>query len=60
MPGSNTESSQSDENWWPNSLNLDILQQHDSKTYPIDTNYNYQQEVKTLDFESLKKDLTDL
>lgn len=46
--------------WWPKSLNLDILHQHDSKTNPMGDDFNYQEEVKTLDFAALKKDLTNL
>jgi catalase-peroxidase len=46
--------------WWPKALNLDILHQHDSKTNPMGPDFNYREEVKKLDFASLKKDLTDL
>jgi catalase-peroxidase len=45
--------------WWPKSLNLDILHQHDTKVNPL-TGLNYQEEVKKLDFEGLKRDLTAL
>jgi catalase-peroxidase len=38
-------------------LNLDILHQHDTKTDPMDANFNYREEVLKLDFESLKKDM---
>lgn len=47
-------------NWWPNALNLEILQQHDSKTNPMGNNFNYRQALKSLDVASLKKDLHDL
>ena len=60
MHGATTESSQSNTEWWPKSLNLDILHQHDTKTNPLDKDFNYQEEVKKLDFKALKKDLTDL
>ncbi|MCF8496607.1 MAG: catalase/peroxidase HPI [Alphaproteobacteria bacterium] len=43
--------------WWPNALNLDILHQHDTKTHPLGKDFNYQEEVKKLDFAALKKDL---
>ncbi len=46
--------------WWPKSLNLDILHQHDTKTNPMDPDFNYRDAVKTLDFAALKKDLTAL
>ena len=43
--------------WWPNALNLDILHQHDSKTNPLGEEFDYREEVKSLDVASLKKDL---
>ncbi len=45
--------------WWPKALNLDILHQHDTKTNPL-KDFNYREEVKKLDFEGLRRDLTDL
>ena len=43
--------------WWPNTLNLDILHQHDAKTDPMPKGFNYRDEVKKLDFAALKNDL---
>ncbi|AUM00338.1 catalase/peroxidase HPI [Rhodocyclaceae bacterium] len=57
MHGSNTSSDQSVMAWWPKALNLDILHQHDSKTNPLDRDFNYREALKTLDVEALKKDL---
>lgn len=45
--------------WWPESLNLDILHQHDSKTNPLQ-GFNYREEVQKLDVVALKQDLTEL
>jgi catalase-peroxidase len=45
--------------WWPKSLNLDILHQHDSKTNPL-KGFNYREEVKKLDVKALKADLAKL
>ena len=59
MHGGATESSMSNIEWWPKTLNLDILHQQDSKTNPMGKNFNYADEVKTLDFEAFKKDLRD-
>ncbi|HZW39177.1 MAG TPA: catalase/peroxidase HPI [Ignavibacteriaceae bacterium] len=42
---------------WPKSINLDILHQHDSKTNPMEENFNYKDEFNKLDFEALKTDL---
>ncbi len=55
--GANTESSKSVMEWWPKSLNLDILHQHDTKTNPTGEKFNYAEEFKKLDLEALKKDL---
>lgn len=60
MHGANTESHDSVMDWWPNSLNLDILHQHDSKTDPYGEDFDYYEELKKLDVEALKKDLHDL
>lgn len=60
MHGGATESSMSTMEWWPKSLNLDILHQHDVKTNPLGTGFNYREEVKKLDIAALKKDLTAL
>ena len=38
---------------WPNSINLDILHQHDTKTNPL-PGFDYK-EVKKLNFKALKK-----
>ena len=57
MHGGATESGMSNMDWWPKSLNLDILHQHDVKTDPMGKNFNYREEVKKLDFDALKKDL---
>jgi catalase-peroxidase len=43
--------------WWPKALNLDILHQHDSKTTPLGTGFNYREELKKLDVQALKNDL---
>ncbi|MBT8439974.1 MAG: catalase/peroxidase HPI [Gammaproteobacteria bacterium] len=57
MHGGATESSMSNMAWWPKSLNLDILHQHDGKTNPMGADFDYRKEVKTLDYDALKKDL---
>jgi catalase-peroxidase len=57
MHGGATTTSMSNMEWWPNALNLDILHQHDSKTNPLDPDYNYREALKTLDVAALKQDL---
>ncbi|WP_027002130.1 catalase/peroxidase HPI [Hugenholtzia roseola] len=60
MHGANTETSNSVVSWWPNTLNLDILHQHDTKTSPTEPTFNYAEEFKKLDLEALKTDLKNL
>ena len=59
MHGGLTSMGTSNMDWWPNALNLDILHQFDGKTNPMGNDFNYREEVKHLDFASLKKDLHD-
>ncbi|MGG5571393.1 catalase/peroxidase HPI [Vibrio diazotrophicus] len=60
MHGGMTSTGTSVMAWWPNALNLDILHQHDKKTNPLGEDFNYREELKKLDVEALKKDLTAL
>ena len=48
------------QDWWPKSLNLDILHQHDSKTNPFGEHFNYAEEFKKLDLAAVKNDLITL
>jgi len=57
MHGANTETQNSVMDWWPKALNLDILHQHDTKSNPLDSDFNYKEEFKKLDLEALKNDL---
>ena len=57
MHGAITESGSTVMDWWPKSLNLDILHQHDTKTNPLGEDFDYREELKKLDVEALKKDM---
>lgn len=50
----------SNKDWWPNTLNLNILRQHSSLVNPMGENFNYAEEFKSLDLNAVKKDLTEL
>jgi len=58
--GANTESGNTPMAWWPKSLNLDILHQHDTKTNPLGPGFDYRKELKKLDVKALKKDVKKL
>ena len=57
MHGGNTTVARPVNEWWPRSLNLDILHQHGARTNPMDPDYNHRDAVKALDFEALKADV---
>ena len=57
MHGGNTSSASSNTDWWPKTLNLDILHQQDTKTNPLGEDFNYAEEFKKLDLGAVKKDL---
>ncbi|HRX73661.1 MAG TPA: catalase/peroxidase HPI [Hyphomonas sp.] len=57
MHGAITVAGESNTAWWPETLNLDILHQHDTKTSPLGKDFDYREAVKTLDFAALKKDM---
>ncbi len=47
----------SNQDWWPNQLNLKVLRQNSPLSNPMGEAFNYAEEFKKLDFEALKKDL---
>jgi len=57
MHGAITTADKTVTEWWPKTLNLDILHQHDSKTNPMNAGFDYREAVKTLDVDALKRDL---
>lgn len=46
--------------WWPNQLKLNILRQHSTLSNPMDPNFNYAEEFKSLDLAAVKQDIYDL
>ena len=49
--------SQSNADWWPKQLKLNILHQHSSLSNPMGEEFNYAEEFKSLDLNAVKKDL---
>ena len=47
----------SNQDWWPNQLNLRILHQHTHKSNPMGEAFDYAKEFKKLNLSALKKDL---
>jgi catalase-peroxidase len=45
------------QDWWPNQLNLQVLHQHSSRSNPMGEDYSYAEEFSSLDVEELKRDV---
>jgi len=50
----------SNNDWWPNRLNLRILRQNSPRSDPMGKDFEYAEEFNKLDFKDLKKDLAAL
>ena len=48
------------QDWWPNQLDLDILHQHSLKSNPMGPDFDYRKEFLSLDLAAVKKDLAEL
>lgn len=49
--------SQANQHWWPNQLNLNILNQGNPSADPMDEDFDYAAEFASLDYDGLKADL---
>ena len=56
-PGRRMSKGTSNQDWWPNQLNLRILHQHSSKSDPMGANFDYATAFKALDLAAVKQDL---
>jgi len=50
-------SGRSNQEWWPNQLNLKVLHQRPPAGDPMGTDFDYAKEFKTLDLAAVKKDI---
>ena len=48
------------QHWWPNQLNLKILQQNSPQSNPMGEDFNYAEAFKTLDLDVLKQDIDEV
>ncbi len=48
------------QDWWPNQLNLKVLRQNSALSDPMDDDFDYAEAVKTLDVDALKKDIEEV
>ena len=45
------------QDWWPNQLNLQVLRQHSVRSSPMGADFNYAEQFKTVDLDALKQDM---
>ncbi|MFP8954118.1 catalase/peroxidase HPI [Natrialbaceae archaeon A-arb3/5] len=50
----------SNQDWWPNRLNVDILDQNVPTSNPMDEDFDYAEEFQTLDLDEVKADIEDV
>ncbi len=50
----------SNQDWWPNQLRVDLLNQHSEKSNPLGEKFNYAEAFNKLDYKALKADLVKL
>jgi hypothetical protein len=60
VPGKQSNDAPTNREWWPNQLNLKVLQQHSPLTDPMDENFDYAKEFKSLNLKTVKKDIEKL
>ncbi|HEX6870320.1 MAG TPA: peroxidase family protein, partial [Micromonosporaceae bacterium] len=59
-PTPKTSRPRTNQDWWPNQLNLQVLHQHSPQSNPMGADYSYAEELKTLDVDALKQDVMDV
>src|SRR5215204_870566 len=59
-PTPKTTRPRTNRDWWPNQLDLQVLHQHSPLSDPMDEDFDYAEEFKTLDLDALKRDLIEV
>jgi catalase-peroxidase len=60
MHGPQARGTTANQHWWPNQLNLRMLDQSSPQSNPMGEDFNYAEEFKTLDLDAVKADLVAL
>ena len=48
------------QDWWPNQLDLSVLHQHTPVSNPLDPDFDYAEAFKSLDLDALKRDISEV
>jgi catalase-peroxidase len=59
-PTSEPAPPRSNQDWWPNQLNLQVLRQHSPLSDPMGEGFDYAEEFRALDVDALKRDVIEL
>jgi catalase-peroxidase len=50
----------SNQDWWPDQLDLQVLNKHSPRPDPMGEDFNYAEEFKTVDLDALRRDLIEM
>ena len=59
-PEPKTGRPRTNQDWWRNQLDLSVLHQNDTKSNPMDPDFDYKQEFAKLDVDALKADIVEV
>ena len=59
-PEPKTTRPRTNRDWWPNQLDLSVLHQHSPASNPMEDDFDYAEELKSLDVEALKQDIMEV
>jgi catalase-peroxidase len=59
-PTPKTTHPRTNQDWWPNQLDLGVLHRHSSLSNPMEEDFDYREAFATLDLEALKHDLVEV
>ena len=59
-PSRNADDGMTNDDWWPNRLNLDILHQNSAKADPMEEDFDYAAAFESLDLAAVKRDITEV
>jgi len=54
LPDAKSHPTENEPDWWPNQLDLQVLQQHSPRATPLGKSFDYAKELASLDVEALK------
>ncbi|GAA4412342.1 catalase/peroxidase HPI [Fodinibacter luteus] len=59
-PTPNPHRPRTNQDWWPNQIDLSVLHRHSPATNPLDADFDYAAQVAELDVEALKRDIVEV